>query len=35
VRWGVASSIVWAWVITLPATAAIAAATFYLTELLG
>ncbi|MBN9251260.1 MAG: anion permease [Mesorhizobium sp. 61-13] len=35
VRWGVASSIVWAWVITLPATAAIAAATFYLTELVG
>ncbi|KQZ79093.1 inorganic phosphate transporter [Mesorhizobium sp. Root157] len=35
VRWGVASSIVWAWVITLPATAAIAAATFYLTQLLS
>lgn len=35
VRWGVASSIVWAWVITLPATAAIAAATFYLTQLVG
>jgi PiT family inorganic phosphate transporter len=35
VRWGVASSIVWAWVITLPATAAIAAATFYLTELVS
>jgi PiT family inorganic phosphate transporter len=35
VRWGVASSIVWAWVITLPATGAIAAATFYLTELVS
>ncbi len=35
VRWGVASSIVWAWVITLPATAAIAAATFYVAALAG
>jgi PiT family inorganic phosphate transporter len=35
VRWGVASNIVWAWVITLPATAAIAAATFYLTRLVS
>jgi PiT family inorganic phosphate transporter len=35
VRWGVAKSIVVAWVVTLPATAAIAAATYWLTHLAG
>jgi inorganic phosphate transporter, PiT family len=30
VRWGVAARIVWAWVITIPAAAAVAAATFFL-----
>jgi PiT family inorganic phosphate transporter len=29
VRWGVASRIVWAWVLTIPASAAVAAAMFY------
>jgi PiT family inorganic phosphate transporter len=29
VRWGVASRIVWAWVLTIPAAAVVAAATFY------
>ena len=30
VRWGVAGNIVWAWVLTIPASAAIAAVTYYL-----
>ena len=30
VRWGVATRIVWAWVLTIPASAAVAAAIFYL-----
>ena len=30
VRWGIASQIVWAWVLTIPASAIIAAATYYL-----
>ncbi len=33
VRWGVASQIVWAWLLTIPAAAAIAAATFTLIRL--
>ena len=33
VRWGVASNIVVAWVVTIPASAAISAATYYLTRL--
>ncbi len=33
VRWGVAGQIVWAWVLTIPAAAAISAATFTLTRL--
>jgi PiT family inorganic phosphate transporter len=33
VRWGIAGNIVVAWVVTLPATAAIAAATYWLTRL--
>jgi PiT family inorganic phosphate transporter len=32
VRWGVAGQIVWAWVLTIPAAAAIAAATYYLLQ---
>jgi PiT family inorganic phosphate transporter len=31
VRWGVAGRIVWAWVLTIPATAAVASAVFFLT----
>ncbi|MFZ5732403.1 MAG: inorganic phosphate transporter, partial [Pseudomonadota bacterium] len=34
VRWNVASSIVYAWVITIPASAAIAAATYWIVQLL-
>jgi PiT family inorganic phosphate transporter len=34
VRWEVASSIVWAWVLTLPATGLLAAATYWLLSLL-
>jgi len=35
VRWGVAGRIVWAWILTIPASAAIAAGTFHLLRLLG
>ena len=35
VRWGVAGQIVWAWVLTIPAAAAIGATTFLLLRLLG
>jgi PiT family inorganic phosphate transporter len=35
VRWGVASQIVWAWVLTIPAAAGLAAAMFYLLGLVG
>ncbi|HEX6210258.1 MAG TPA: inorganic phosphate transporter [Methylomirabilota bacterium] len=34
VRWGVAGRIVWAWVLTIPASAAIAAATFWVLNVL-
>ncbi|HVF89664.1 MAG TPA: inorganic phosphate transporter [Blastocatellia bacterium] len=34
VRWGVASRVVWAWVLTIPMSALIAALTFWLVELL-
>ena len=34
VRWGVARRIVWAWVFTIPASAAVAAATFWLVRLI-
>ncbi len=34
VRWGLASSIVWAWVITMPAAAAMSAATYWLAHFL-
>ncbi|MCC7346294.1 MAG: inorganic phosphate transporter, partial [Variibacter sp.] len=33
VRWGVAKNIVWAWIITIPATGAIAAVTYWITRL--
>ncbi len=33
VRWGVAQRIVWAWILTIPASAAVAAVTFYLVRL--
>ena len=35
VRWGVASQIVWAWVLTIPAAAGLAAAMFHLLGLVG
>jgi inorganic phosphate transporter, PiT family len=35
VRWGIAGRIVWAWVLTIPMSAIIAAATFYLLSALG
>ena len=34
VRWGVAARIVWAWVLTIPAAAFVAAATFWLIRLI-
>ncbi len=33
VRWGVAGNIVWAWILTIPCSAAISALTYYLTHL--
>ena len=35
VRWGIAGQIVWAWILTIPASAAIAAGTFYLLHAVG
>jgi PiT family inorganic phosphate transporter len=35
VRWGIAANIVWAWVITIPASAAIAVGVFYAMRMLG
>jgi PiT family inorganic phosphate transporter len=35
VRWGIAGQIVWAWILTIPASAAIAAVTFYLLRAVG
>jgi PiT family inorganic phosphate transporter len=35
VRWGIAKSIVWAWVLTIPASAAIAALAFSIGRLLS
>ena len=35
VRWGVARQIVWAWVLTIPAAAIIAAASYYLLVAVG
>jgi PiT family inorganic phosphate transporter len=35
VRWGIAGQIVWAWILTIPAAAGVAALTFYLIRLLG
>jgi PiT family inorganic phosphate transporter len=34
VRWGVAGNIVWAWILTIPAAAAVAALSYWLSELL-
>src|ERR1700686_5178553 len=35
VRWGVATAIVWAWVLTIPASAAVAGVIFYLTHMIN
>ena len=35
VRWGIAGQIVWAWILTIPASAVIAALCFYLFHFLG
>ena len=35
VRWGIAGRIVWAWILTIPAAAMIAAVTFYLLAAVG
>jgi PiT family inorganic phosphate transporter len=35
VRWGVARQIVWAWVLTIPAAAGIAAVTYFVITLFG
>jgi PiT family inorganic phosphate transporter len=35
VRWGIAGQIVWAWILTIPASAAIAGATFYVLHAIG
>jgi PiT family inorganic phosphate transporter len=35
VRWGVATRIVWAWVFTIPAAAAVASAIFYLMHMIN
>jgi len=35
VRWGVASRIVWAWIVTIPASAGVAAASWWVLHLLG
>ena len=35
VRWGIAGQIVWAWILTIPASALISAATFYLLAFFG
>ena len=35
VRWGIAGQIVWAWILTIPASAGIAAITFYLLRAIG
>ena len=35
VRWGIAGQIVWAWILTIPMSAAISAVTWYLLSLAG
>jgi len=35
VRWGLASRIVWAWILTIPASATVAALSFLLLRLFG
>jgi len=34
VRWGVATRIVWAWIVTIPASALVAAVTFWVIQLI-
>jgi PiT family inorganic phosphate transporter len=35
VRWGIAGQIVWAWILTIPAAAAVGATTYYIVHLFG
>ena len=35
VRWGIAGQIIWAWILTIPASALIAAGAFYLLAAVG
>jgi PiT family inorganic phosphate transporter len=35
VRWGIAGRIVWAWILTIPASAVISAVSFYLLNAVG
>jgi PiT family inorganic phosphate transporter len=35
VRWGIGRRIIWAWIITIPASAAISATTYKIMELVG
>jgi PiT family inorganic phosphate transporter len=35
VRWGVAGNIVWAWIVTIPASAVVAGLSWYLLRLVG
>jgi PiT family inorganic phosphate transporter len=35
VRWGVATQIVWAWILTIPASGVIGATTYFLVSLFG
>jgi PiT family inorganic phosphate transporter len=35
IRWGVAARIVWAWILTIPASAAVGALTLYLVRTIG
>jgi PiT family inorganic phosphate transporter len=35
VRWGLASRILWAWIFTIPASAVIAAITYFIARALG
>jgi len=35
VRWGIAGQIVWAWILTIPASALIAAVSYYILAAIG
>jgi PiT family inorganic phosphate transporter len=35
VRWGIAGKMVWAWILTIPASAVVAALSYYVIELVG